>query len=393
MPCIIRPGSATYDADMGLRPAGATTLVLPAGRPLRVAAAACAALVVAAGLPARVAGAQQDAAAAVPEPVRQVLASVFGFSHADMDAVARGRPVVRGLTVHDDREVSAVGVIRVYAPPAFYADQMRDIVRFKRHEAVQQIGVFGRPARAADMAGLTLDGDDLRALRRCSPASCDVNLSAEAIADAGNVIAWGTPSAVNDAQAWYRDTLARMVREYQTSGSRALMTYVSGDRRVSTAAEFDALLSSPPALLDAFPGVRAYLAAYPRDPSHAVDDVIYWSKEEVGPKLVISVTHMAIAKLPATAAPVAYAAASRQLYGSTLYEASLGLTVLIADPDDDARMYLVYANRSRVDAIGGLFGPIKRAVVRSRARATLGPTLERAKREVERRYAAAGSQP
>src|SRR5690606_2821671 len=106
-----------------------------------------------------------------------------------------------------------------------------------------------------------------------------------------------------------------------------------------------------------------------------------------------SVTHMAIARLPASFAPVVYVAASRQLYGSSLYEASLGITVLIADPDDGQRMYLVYANRSRVDAIGGLLGPIKRAVVRSRARATLDATLERARREIERRYAAAGSQP
>lgn len=327
------------------------------------------------------------ASGTVPEAVRDVLVSVFGFSAGDIDTVARGQTAVRGMAVHDDREVSAVGVTRVSAPPAFYADQMRDIVRFKRHEAVRQIGVFGHPARAQDMAGLTLDRGDLQALRTCTPASCDINLSASAIADARRDIPWGTPSAVSDAQVWFRETIAGMVREYQTSGDRALMTYVSGNRSLSMAEEFRALVSSTPGLLDAFPSVRAYMTGYPHTRSDAVDDILYWSKEEVGPKLVVSVTHMVLVRLPASAAPVRYVAASRQIYGSILYEASLGLTVLIADPTDDRGMYLVYANRSRVDAIGGLFGPIKRAVVRSRARATLGPTLERAKHEVEGRYA------
>ncbi len=378
---------------MGCRLASRRALVPQGWRYSRALVLACVALVVAIDSQRTTVAAGQDPGQPVPEAVQRVLTTVFGFTRADMGAVARGGAVVRALAIDDDREVSAAGVIRLYAPPEFYADQMRDIVRFKRHEAVQQIGVFGHPARAADLAALTLDGGDLRALRRCRPGSCDINLPEDAIAEAHRVIAWGTPAAVNDAQTWYRETLARMVRDYQARGASALMTYAGGARRVSMAAEFDALVSSPPALLEAFPPVRAYLDGYPRSRSAAVDDVIYWSKEEVGPKVVISVTHMAIARLPASFAPVVYVAASRQLYGSSLYEASLGITVLIADPDDGQRMYLVYANRSRVDAIGGLLGPIKRAVVRSRARATLDATLERARREIERRYAAAGSQP
>lgn len=339
-----------------------------------------------------VTGAAAQGGREVPEAVARVLTSVFGFTRSDLAETARGGTVVRGLDVTDHREVSAVGVIAVDVPAAFYAAQIRDIVRFKRHEAVRQIGVFGHPAQAADLAGLTLEHDDLTALRACMPGACSVNLSAEAIADARRTIPWGTPRAAEAANAWYRATLARMVRDYQATGEHALMRYAGGEHLLSPVDEFRALVTSPPSLLAAFPEVQAHLLQYPRRRSASVYDLIYWSKEKVGPKLVTSITHMAIAEALPSSAPVSHVAASRQIYGSQLYEASLGLTVMVRDPTDANRMYLVYANRSRVDAIGGLFGPIKRTFVRSRARATLGPTLERAKRDVERRYAPTGSQ-
>jgi len=323
----------------------------------------------------------------VPPAVQRVLTDVFGFTRDDLTKLARGRTVVRALDVLDDREVSAVGVVHIDVPPAFYVAQMRDIVRFKRHEAVRQIGVFSQPAQPADLAALTLDRDHLQALRECTLEACDLNLSAAAIADARRSIPWGTPQAVARAQAWYRVTLARMVARYQATGERALMTYVSGTRALSLVDEFHALVTSPPALLRTFPTVYTHLTRYPHARAADVDDLLYWSKEVVGPSVVVSVTHMAIATLPTSSSPVSYVAASRQVYGSELYEASLGLTVLVRDPSSEGRMYLVYANRSRVDAIGGLLGPLKRAFVRSRARATLGPTLERAKRSVEQRFA------
>lgn len=331
-------------------------------------------------------GALPDAQS-VPGAVQRVLGRDFGFSTGEIASIGRGTAVARSLEMHDDREVSAVGAVRIGVPPPFYVERMLDIVRFKRHEAVLQIGVFGDSPASADLAGLTLDRADLHRLRDCSPSDCGVNLSAEAMARVRQGVTWGTAAGHQRATRQFRAVLADLVRDYQARGDKALMTYVQGARQLSTAAEFRALITSPPSLLDPFPALRDHITRYPHGTTPGVQDLVYWSKEKVGPRVVTSVTHIALVRLPASAAPAVYAGASRQIYGTQLYEASLGLTLLLQDPADEDSLYLVYANRSRVDAIGGLFGVIKRGVVRSRARAAVPATLERAKLNAERRYA------
>lgn len=351
----------------------------PARRPASLVAACIGVLVMAGGT--------GPEAQSVPAAVQRVLSEQFGFSAAEISSIARGKAVARGLETHDDREVSAVGAVRVGVPPSFYVERMRDIVRFKRHEAVLQIGVFGASPAASDLARLTLDRDDLHRLRHCSPSQCEVNLSPEAVARVRQGVTWGSTAGHQQATRQFRAVLAALVDDYRARGDTALMTYVQDGRQLSTAAEFRDLATSPPSLLDAFPSLRDHIMRYPQATTPAVQDIIYWSKEKVGPRVVTSVTHMAVARLPTHAAPAVYAAASRQIYGTQLYEASLGLTLLLQDPAEADGLYLVYANRSRVDALGGIFGVIKRGVVRSRARAAVPGTLERAKLNAERRYA------
>lgn len=50
--------------------------------------------------------------------------------------------------------------------------------------------------------------------------------------------------------------------------------------------------------------------------------------------------------------------------------------------------YLVYVNRSRIDALAGFWGGLKRALVRSRARSGMSDSLVLARDRVERRYEA-----
>lgn len=328
------------------------------------------------------------AARAVPDVIQRLLMDDFGFARGDLAAIDRGAAVARSLEMRDDREVSAVGAVRIAVPPAFYVEQMLDIVRFKQHEAVLQIGVFGASPVASDMARLTLEREDLNRLRDCSASHCDFNLSLDALARVKAGVTWGTDAGHARATQQFRQVLADLVRDYRVRGDRALMTYAHGSRQLSTAAEFKALVESPPSLLGRFPSLYEHVVQYPAAASPSARDVVYWSKEKVGPRTVTSVTHIALVRLPVGAAPAVYAGASRQLYGTQLYEASLGVTLVLQNPADTNGMYLVYANRSRVDAIGGIFGVIKRGVVRSRARAAVPATLERAKLNAERQWQA-----
>jgi hypothetical protein len=160
-----------------------------------------------------------------------------------------------------------------------------------------------------------------------------------------------------------------------------------GARPTAPAAEFRTMIGEPPALLARFPTLRRHFLEYPAA-SPAIDDVLYWSKEKMGPAEVITVTHLAIARVD-DRAPVAYVAASKQLYGAHYFDTSLGLTLMLQGngPDD---MYLVYANRSRVDVLSGMFGAMKRALLRSRMRGTVADALVAAQRDAERRWEQTG---
>src|ERR1035437_8151582 len=58
--------------------------------------------------------------------------------------------------------------------------------------------------------------------------------------------------------------------------------------------------------------------------------------------------------------------ASKQIYASHYFDASLGLTAAIDDPGAAAGpgMYLVHLNRSRIDLLRGFFGGLRRAFLR-----------------------------
>ena len=78
-------------------------------------------------------------------------------------------------------------------------------------------------------------------------------------------------------------------------------------------------------------------------------DFVYWSRELVRSRPVISITHVATAAA-VDDSPVAYAIGSKQIYAMHYYDASLGLTLLV--PDRTAASpatYVVYLNRSRID--------------------------------------------
>lgn len=309
-----------------------------------------------------------------PDPTMSFLRSELGFDSGDLRHLGQGRAAIKSLNTTDHREVALAGAIRVAISPAAYAEALHNIVAFKRHEVVRQIGTFSSPPRVEDLAGLTLDEEHLDDLRECRVNDCDLQLSRGAI-ERVRGIRWSGADAVEQANRVMRQILTDAVTNYRAVGEASLMTYADERTPRSLADEFRAMVAAPPALLDRVPVLERHLAQFPRVEPNGAQDVIYWSKEAVGPKVVISVTHLAIVPL-ADNGPLAFAAASKHLYGTYYFDASLGLTLLLRD-EQPASTVLVYANRSRVDMLDGFLGGLKRAVVRSRARAALEDTLVR----------------
>lgn len=353
-----------------------TTRLTPSGH----AVVAMVALLVCAPWPRTVPTAQSGDA-------RAFLVRHLGLSQAELRRLDNGGVVAKSLEAKDKREVATGAVVNIKVDADTYLERMADIVSFKRHEAVQQIGVFGAVPTAADLRDMTLDRGDVRDLRTCRVGDCDLNLSAEAIQRFQREVAWGSAEAEQQANSLMRDVLARYVADYRRRGNAAAMEYAGDRTPVDVAGEFRALLESDAGLLEQFPGLTRYAVNYPDGPRDGVRDLIYWSREKTGPAPVVSITHIIMMPVAADpgGAPVRHAVMTRQIYGSRYFDASMGLTLLLPEAGSATpAMYVLYQNRSRLDAFSGLFGGIIRFTVRSRVRSGMAESLGRLKTAMER---------
>lgn len=297
------------------------------------------------------------------------------FTDDDVRRVRTGGVVSRSLSTRDGREVATAGIVRVNVAPEEFVRRLTDIAGFKQAEAVLQIGTFSSPPHVSDLAGLTLDPADVRSLRNCRVGECGMQLPASIIEPLQREVNWNDASAAQQATEIVRAGLVRYVREYLTTGGQEGMAYADQSRPVDVVAEFRDLANSDRYVLPMFPDLHRYLLN-PTIPDPRLSNVIYWSKERVARRAVVSVTHLVIVPRPSTSS-VAYVAGSKQLYGSHYFESSLGLTIVMREVSHPTSSYVAYVNRSRVDAFGGLFGGITRPIVRSRARGALADFLER----------------
>lgn len=323
-----------------------------------------------------------------PEGPRAFLATTFTLTHEEIGRIDAGHVVARTLSARDSREVATLGVVRIRATPEFYVEQLTDIVNFKRDEAVLQIGAFSTPPVLNDVAKLTVDAWDVGKLSECRVGDCGVQLPADAIERFRQDVDWRRDDAEQQASRVLQQTLVRYVTRYRHSGASG-MQYADQGKPVDVDAEFRSLIDADAATWQHFANLRQYLLDYPTG-MPGITDIFYWSKERVSRRNVVSVTHLAIAHM--TGGPADYAIASRQIFGSHYFDASLGLTVLLQERTEHAHaMYVVYLNRSRIDLFNGIFGGIARRIVTTKARTLVGEQLGRLQRTIERDFGAAGS--
>ena len=129
------------------------------------------------------------------------------------------------------------------------------------------------------------------------------------------------------------------------------------------------------------PQLRRHLLDYPQRGEEAnTSDFVYWSKERVHGRPVISITHVAIAPSAADS-PVSYAIGTKQIYAMHYFDASLGVTLLAPDRTSaQPATFVVYLNRSRIDLFDGFLGGMARRVVAGRARSLVEEQLARLQR-------------
>jgi hypothetical protein len=292
----------------------------------------------------------------------------------------RGKPIARVVPAKD-LEVAIFAAVPVNISGDRLVAWMRRIEELKRSAYVLAIGRFSDPPRIEDLDRLALDDDELSEILACRPGHCSLKLSAaeitelqRAAAAAGN----GWRPAVQQA---FRAAVLVRVKLYLADGHAALAPYVDGSTAVWPATRFASVLGHSVFLTERLPQFAQHLSRYPRTPTPAVESFVYWSKERLATKAIVSATHVNILRSEAPGLPDALVA-GKEIFATHYVNASLGITAIMRGEPGGSN-YLVYVNRSEVDVLGSMFGGLVRWFLQRRLKAEAASVLEGLRRRLE----------
>jgi hypothetical protein len=312
-----------------------------------------------------------------------ILRTLLELSNAELSALSQGRPVVKTLSPTMNREMTTAGAVRIRSDAMWrFVNQFKTLEGFKTSQFVLQLQKFSDPPQLSNLDSLTVDKDDIDALRACRVGACDVQLAADDISRVMVDVNWRSPTAAQDAAALYKAILFAHLTKYRSGGNDQLVHYQDRETAVRLAAETTALLDAKPSLLDYAPALLDHIRRYPAAQAANVEDFFYWAKEVFGFKPVISMNHVRVYTDLSTGHVMIV---TTQIYASHYLEGSFAVSAFVParEPGSEPGFYWVYMNRTRVGRLAGLLGSISRPIVQRRARSGLMKSMTQAKQRFE----------
>ncbi len=316
-----------------------------------------------------------------PTPsLREFLESRLEIGDKEWTALESGEPIVKLRPGRDDSETRILGVVRIKGSPEAFIERYRDIVAFEKGTGVLQIGRFSASPRVEDLASLTVDADDIEAVKECRPGDCAVKMSDETM-NAFRGLDWNDAEAIEEANRLARRMIVDFLESYRSGGNQALGVLHDKKKPLLVGQQFEAMMEDPD-LPVYFPQLSRFLLDYPASPLPGSEEIFYWSKVDFGLKPVIRLNHVVIFR-PENGT-VKYTIASKMLYTTHYFNTGVELKFLVQEPDSDGSYYLVIGNRSRSDGLTGFTGAIIGGQVRGKARDGLESYLRLVKSNLEK---------
>ena len=312
---------------------------------------ACVALVSA--LVGAVAGPAAQPATARFDPARY-------FSTSQLARLKRGEAVIATRDVPRPH-LAMIGAVRIDVSADRFVAWMRQLDKLYAGTFAPAGGRVSAPARVEDFASVTLTAKDLDGLRECETGDCRLKLSGAEIAEARRVIQAARDNWKPAATDTFRQVLVRRANAFLAKGQAGLAPYEDHRRLVTPATEFSQLLEG---MKDAPvpPGIGEYLRTAPA-PRDGVESALFWLKNITsGTREVISLTHVAIHRVPGANDAVA---AESQVYCNHYLDASITYLAVVGEGQD---RYLLYIRRSSLDVVRGAFAVIIDGIVERRVR-------------------------
>ncbi len=305
-------------------------------------------------------------------PPRPFLRQVIQLDDAQLATVEKGEVVTKLLPSTDKPEIAAFGVVKTPGTVDQLLAQARDIKKFRQVPQIPEMGYFSSPAKVEDLKGLTHPPDDIAALKRCKPGSCDVKLGTKGL-EMVSKVDWKSADADKQAVAIFNQGIVDYVAAYQQGGTEAMGNVLDKKQEKSRAQEYRTLLANSPYLVDYVKEFNDYLAAWPQGKLAGADDALYWAKDTFGLKPVVSAYHATFYKSPRGVL------ISNKLLGATHFF-NAGLELLAAVPAADGKgLYLLSLYRTRIDPPTGMLGGVLMGKVRDGIETGVRENLKRAR--------------
>jgi hypothetical protein len=325
-------------------------------------------------------------AAAQPsaDPQLQALFTQVGLTSQQQSDVAAGRAVAKVLPWGESSEIYVFGAIHVDGSPDVYLKSVRDVSKLAGKQGYLGIGELSSNPTIADLATLTLDPDDIKALKSCREGDCDVQLPSAAIQAFHDAVNWSAPDAAAQVNGLARGRIIDLVLAYRRGGNEALGVYRDKEHPARVAEQFEKMVSRSASLPRTLPALRQYLLKYPDADLPGADSFFYWEKVDFGMKPTIRANHGVIYHGDGANGGVS-AVAIKQLYASHYFHTALDVSLCFVDGarPDRPGFYLLTLKGSEQEGLTGMKGSMLRKVVVDKTRSSLEKALGAIKELVE----------
>lgn len=311
--------------------------------------------------------AQQFAGQSTADKLRSQLVRYADLSEAEVAAMEKGEIVVKRVKTAEDQDVAIFGMVKIAERRPITMAEFRASFSQRGNKEMEGKGRFSDPPNISDLATLELEDRDFDELRRCRIGDCDINMSAKWIGRFRTEIDWNKADHRPKATELFRSMMLEYASEYALKGATSLGTHVNRKEPLDLARAQNELLKGLP-LVDIFGfGLRRYMQEFPVASLSGIQSELHWSAVDFGLNPTVVLTHAATFT-SGIAGNDSHFVLTRQFYSSRYLDASISLTALLRIPNGEAvESYIVFIDRSRSDAIGGILGGVARTAVEAEA--------------------------
>ena len=302
--------------------------------------------------------------------VERELTMRLGFTAAEVAQARGGKAVAKLLPTKDGAEIGVVAAVRMNAKADRLVYWFKEIANFRKAAELGLSRRISDEPQIGDFGDLSLDSDELAALKKCRPGNCDLLLGDKGIQQF-QALDWKAADVARRANLLLREMFLGYARAYLKGGDEALGAIHNDKTPRVRASDFRQLLSQSRGLYGLAAPLAGYLEGFPTAALPESEQFLYWGKGGAGPDASISL-HQLVFYHPAGGDVLIV---DKQLYASRYVEAAVTVVSLASAPTGDG-FYAVVGSRARSSSLNGMGARLLRGKVEKATRETAAMYLD-----------------